>query len=299
MKILIADDDLTTRMVIANALEKRNYDVIEANDGEEALNILTSEDPPLIGIIDWVMPFIDGLEVIRKIRAIKTDKPPYLIILSGKDNKDDIITALDVGANDYLTKLFHTGELLARVNVGHRFIEMHSELLEAKNALKYEATHDSLTGILNRKAIEEILSHEISREKRQKQGLTIGICDIDYFKKVNDTYGHPTGDEVICSIVNTLTSCLRDYDFIGRLGGEEFLIITSGVSNNNNYPLYERLLKSISCQPILTKNGKLNVTISIGVTTSQDNQTKDQLIQSADAALYRAKGKGRNRIEFD
>jgi diguanylate cyclase (GGDEF)-like protein len=173
---------------------------------------------------------------------------------------------------------------------------MQTRLNEARLALAHEATHDALTGTLNRRAILDALSHEIAREKRHPAGLTVGICDIDHFKGVNDTHGHLIGDEVLYGFVRLLQGKLREYDLLGRFGGEEFVVITPGLGLEDSAALYRRFLEVVAENPIPTQAGDVRITISIGVATWKPEQKMDALLTEADTALYRAKNEGRNRV---
>jgi two-component system cell cycle response regulator len=296
MRILIADDSVTSRSMLASVLKKIGHDVVETVNGAEAWKVLQKPDAPALAILDWMMPKMDGLEVVRRVRALQSQKPPYLIILTSKGDKADIVTGLNTGANDYLAKPFDHGELRARVEVGCRMIELQTELLKTRHALEYEAAHDYLTGTLNRRAIEAELTRELSRERRRHDGLAIGICDIDFFKKINDTHGHAVGDEALCGFVSLVQNCLRDYDYLGRFGGEEFLVISSGVKESDVFNLFERMRVYIAYSPIPTMVGDIRITVSIGVKIARKNETMDQLITAADAALYKAKSEGRDRV---
>lgn len=171
-------------------------------------------------------------------------------------------------------------------------------LIEARDALEHQATHDPLTGTLNRRAILDVLSRELSRARRQHIGLAIGICDIDHFKKINDTYGHPVGDEVLCGVVRIMNGNLRKYDTLGRFGGEEFLVITPGVKENDAITVYKRLLSEVAENPLATKSGNVSVTMSIGVKVLSGEEEMEELLKAADDALYDAKNGGRNRVFF-
>lgn len=296
MRILIAEDDFTSRVMLAGMLRKVGHDVVETVNGADALKILLNPDAPALAILDWMMPEMDGMEVVRRVRALPTERPPYLIMLTAKGEKADIIAGLDGGADDYLAKPFDPGELGARIEVGRRLIEMQAKFLDARNALAHEATHDPLTGLLNRRAILEALSRELSRERRHQYGLAVGICDIDHFKRVNDTYGHAVGDEVLCRFTRILESNLRPYDFLGRFGGEEFVLITPLIEKVAVKALYQRFQAAVSDHPIPTKAGKIPMTISVGVKTWKAGEDVDAILIAADTALYRAKGEGRNLV---
>ena len=171
-------------------------------------------------------------------------------------------------------------------------------LVEARDALQHQATHDLLTGIFNRRAILDVLSRELARARRQHMGLAIGICDIDHFKKINDTYGHPVGDEVLCGVVRIMKSNLRQYDTLGRFGGEEFLVVTPGVKENDAITVYKRLLTGVAENSLATKSGNVSVTVSIGVKVLTGEEEMEELLKAADDALYDAKSGGRNRVFF-
>jgi two-component system, cell cycle response regulator len=296
MRILIAEDDVTSRVVLSSMLRKNGHEVVETANGTQAWDVLRQKQSPSLAILDWMMPEMDGLDVIRNVRNLQTDIPAYIIILSGKGEKADIIAGLAAGADDYIAKPFDPGELSARIDVGRRLIEMQSRLNEARLALAHEATHDPLTGTLNRRAILDTLSREISREKRNPVGLTVGICDIDHFKTVNDNYGHLVGDEVLYGFVRLLQGKLREYDILGRFGGEEFVVVTPGLGGDDAAALYARFIEAVAENPIPTQAGNVSITISIGVATWKHDEKMDALLTAADTALYRAKNEGRNRV---
>jgi len=225
VRILIADDDLTSRLVLTGVLKKSGHDVVTAVDGDEAWEAMRQPDAPALAILDWMMPGLAGVEVCRRIRGRPSDQPPYLILLTSRGEKADIVAGLEAGADDYLAKPFDSGELRARVDVGRRVVELQARLLEARDELAHEATHDHLTGALNRRAFADILARAISAERRHHDGLALGICDIDTFKAVNDTHGHQVGDEVLVALVGLITATLRGHDVLSRLGGDEFVVI--------------------------------------------------------------------------
>lgn len=298
MRILIAEDDDTTRLMLASVLRKSGHDVIEVVNGRDALDALLGQDAPLLAILDWVMPEMDGIEVVRRVRAVDTERPPYLIMLTAKNEKSDTIMGLTAGANDYLPKPFDRGELKARLDVGCRMVELQAALLESRERLAYQASHDVLTGIFNRRAILERLEEELSRAARSGGGVAVGICDIDRFKAVNDTHGHQAGDAVLCGVTRIFQDALRKYDSVGRFGGEEFLLVVPIAAVADCVPLFERLCRRVGDSKISSKAGDLAVTISIGVTVACPGDTIDSLLAAADKALYEAKQGGRNQVVF-
>lgn len=296
MRILIAEDDFTSRNMLAAVLKKAGHEVTETSDGAGAWDEMKKPNAPPLAILDWMMPGMSGLEVVRRVRALETDKPPYLIMLTTKGEKGDVISGLDAGADDYLSKPFDAGELQARIEVGRRMVEMQDKLVKSNEALAYQANHDTLTGLPNRGAILDRLQDELARAKRHCDVLSVGMCDIDHFKAVNDTYGHQTGDEVLCELARLLTECCREYDAVGRIGGEEFLLIVPMKPNTGVVPQFDRICSSVAETKIVTRSGALSITLSIGAAIAADGDTADNLLGAADAALYRAKKDGRNRV---
>jgi diguanylate cyclase (GGDEF)-like protein len=296
VKILIADDDVTSRLVLAGVLKKHGHEVVVTVDGAEAWEAMQRPDAPRLAILDWVMPGLAGVDVCRRARTIQSDQPPYIILLTSLGQKADIVTGLEAGADDYLAKPFDPGELLARVDVGRRMVELQARLSEARDALAHEAMHDPLTGVLNRRAFGSALSRELSRKRRHHNVLAVGICDIDHFKQINDTHGHPAGDEVLCGLVRLIESNLRGHDVLGRHGGDEFVVLTEHAREDGAGILYERLRASVADNPIHTGAGDFPITISFGVKIGAEGETEAELLAAADRALYQAKSAGRNRV---
>jgi two-component system cell cycle response regulator len=296
MRILIADDDLTSRLVLVGVLKKWGHEVVAAEDGTEAWEAMQRRDAPALAILDWMMPGLSGVEVCSRVRGLRSDQPPYLILLTARGEKADIIAGLEAGADDYLAKPFDPGELRARVDVGRRIIELQARLLEARDAVAHEATHDPLTGALNRRAFSDVLARALSEERRHHEGLALGICDVDTFKTVNDTHGHQVGDEVLVGIVRLITGSLRGHDVLGRYGGDEFVLLARHARDADAGMLFERLRAAIADHPIPTRVGGIAVTLSFGVSRWSEGLTEDALLAAADAALYRAKSAGRNRV---
>ena len=296
MKILIADDDVTSRLVLAGVLRKHGDEVVVAVDGTEAWDAMQRQDAPRLAILDWVMPGLAGVDVCRRARTLESDQPPYIILLTSRGQKTDIVTGLDAGADDYLAKPFDPGELLARVDVGRRLIELQARLNEAREALAHEAMHDPLTGVLNRRAFASALSREVSRKRRHQNVLAVGICDVDHFKQINDTYGHQVGDEVLCGLVRLIGSNMRGHDVLGRHGGDEFVVLSEHAGEDGPGILYERLRAGVADSPITTGMGDIPITISFGVKIASAGETEAELLAAADRALYRAKSSGRNQV---
>ena len=298
MRILIADDDLTSRLALAGVLKKRGYEVVATVDGAEAWDAIQQPEAPKLAILDWEMPGLAGVDVCRRARTIQSDQPPYIILLTSRGQKTDVVTGLEAGADDYLAKPFDPGELLARVDVGRRMVELQARLSEARDALAHEAMHDPLTGVLNRRAFTIALSRELSRKRRHQNYLAVGICDVDHFKEINDTHGHQTGDEVLCGLVRRIGSNLRGHDVLGRHGGDEFVVLTEHAREDGASILYERLRAAVAASPIPTGAGDIPITISFGVEIGDEGETESELLAAADRALYQAKSSGRNQVSL-
>jgi diguanylate cyclase (GGDEF)-like protein len=296
MKILIAEDDITSRRILTAVLAKWGFTPLVTEDGNAAWAALHQIDAPKLVLLDRNMPGMDGLEICRRLRAEESAHPPYVILLTSHGEKQDIVRGLEAGANDYVTKPYHSAELQARIRVGQRMVELQAHLLAARDALAQQAMHDSLTGILNRRAILERLTAELARAKREGGRLSVGMCDLDHFKLINDAHGHQVGDEVLIAFTRCVQAHLRGYDGVGRYGGEEFLLIAPLSASAAGADLYERLCTRIAATPIPTAAGEVPLTVSIGVALSTPTSTVDTLLAAADTALYQAKAAGRNRV---
>ena len=296
MRILVVEDDLTSRRILTAILKKWGYDPVAAEDSAAAWEALQQPGAPELILLDRKMEGLDGLEVCRRLRENDASSSAYVILLTGLGEKSDIVQGLEAGANDYIAKPYDNEELRARIKVGQRMLELQSSLRQARDALAHQAMHDPLTGIFNRRAILTQLSKELSRARREDGRLSVGMYDLDHFKKINDTLGHPAGDEVLVAFTRCIQAHLRDYDSIGRYGGDEFLVIAIGARGQAIESLYERLRARVAATEIVTNSGNVSLTISIGVAQGTGQSTAEALIAAADAALYRAKAEGRNRV---
>jgi diguanylate cyclase (GGDEF)-like protein len=299
-KILVAEDEITFRHMLKTFLTKWGYEVTAVSNGLEAWKVLQGEHRPRLAVLDWMMPNMDGVEICRAIRESKPDPYIYLLLLTSRDQKQDVVEGIEAGADDYLIKPFDPQELRARIHAGERIIELEDRLLRAQEALRELATHDSLTGLLNRRASLDSLLAELNRGCRTGTPVCIVMADIDHFKRINDTHGHQTGDEVLCEVARRMQSSLRRYDTVGRFGGEEFLLVFPRCSLEEGVKLAERICHSVCSEPVKAKNIPIEVSISLGGAIANQLAPADleALLGSVDAALYRAKEAGRNRVEF-
>jgi len=293
MKILIAEDEPVSRRLLEVTLSRFGYDVVVTSNGNEALEVFQGPSIPSLVISDWMMPGMDGLELCRNIREMKKSGYTYFIILTAKGGKGDVIKGLDAGADDFLTKPFNSEELKYRVKIGERIINLERRILKL-------ATTDSLTGVLNRRAFMERMGKEIQRAKREETPISLILMDIDHFKNVNDTYGHQTGDLVLQRVTDQLIDRSRAYDFVGRYGGEEFVICVLSPEGIDPKSIAERMRQNIEAQTIVTDHSdqSLHITASFGVGICRPGSEDglDALIKRTDKALYEAKNSGRNRV---
>lgn len=291
MKVLIADDDDVVLAVLEGLLGHLGHEAVMAHDGTEAWELIQREDAPSLAILDWMMPGVDGAEICRRIREDVKRPYQYLIMLTAKDEMEDLVEGMKSGADDYLRKPFDERELRARLHAGER-------ILATQDELRARATFDELTGLLNRPTILERLHRELAVSTRTGAPVSIVLADLDDFKRVNDTHGHPVGDEVLREASKRMAGRLRSYDDLGRYGGEEFIGVLPGCPPSGALAAAERMRQSVGTISIVTAAGPIDITASFGVATRNEMQpvSADALVAAADAALYRAKRAGRNRV---
>jgi len=291
LRILVAEDDPFSRSLIEKTLRKWGYEVQVVSDGLQALEALQREDGPSLAIVDWLMPGLDGLELCRRVRQVDSKRPTYIIVLTARRGVDELVEAMEAGADDFVTKSFDVRELRVRVRAGERTVRL-------EESLRRLAARDVLTDLHNRRSILELLEVELARAKRQNAAVSVIMADIDHFKRVNDVYGHADGDVVLAEVARRLELGVRQYDAVGRYGGEEFLVVLPGASRRQTAEIAERLRAGVASPPVKLSRGKVVVTSSFGVAASGEGQNLDldSLIRLADAALYRAKDAGRNRV---
>ncbi|MCP4370764.1 MAG: diguanylate cyclase, partial [Deltaproteobacteria bacterium] len=295
--ILIAEDDAVTRVLLKKTLIKEGHEVVSAENGQKAFEMFKEKFFPII-LTDWMMPEMDGLELCRAIRQEENPGYVFIVLLTSKDSQDDIISGLEAGADDYLTKPFNRVELIARLNSGKRFIKQERALRQANEEIKLLSITDPLTGCYNRGFLNTRLPQEIQRAGRYNRPLSIVMCDIDHFKKVNDTYGHQAGDLVLKEFSKRIEDSIRDnVDILARYGGEEFLITLPETDLDGALNVAERLLRFISESKFDIGTEKIKITASFGVAGfGQDDRlgeiSFDILIKAADKYLYQAKNEG-------
>lgn len=299
-RILVIDDSPVSRKLVELPLLEKGYSLIFATTGEAGIELFEKHRPDVV-ITDWMLPDLSGKEICQRIRAGSPDAYTYLIVLTGQASKDNLVEALALGADDYLTKPFHRGELLARVGVGARITELHRQLERKNRQWEQLALTDALTGLPNRRAIEDWASTQLSSAVRHGFPFWVVLADLDHFKQVNDTFGHDAGDAVLKKFASILKNSLRRGDLCGRLGGEEFLLVLTHTDKKNALGVIERIRTEVSSTPVTFGGCTVAVTASFGLAGlegSQNASTFSRLRELADTALYSAKQGGRNRIEF-
>ncbi len=297
-KILVADDSPLYRKLVEETLAHEQYAVCFAKNGREASDLLAVHQPALV-ITDWEMPDITGIELCGHIRRDQASYT-YVILLTSNTDKDQIIKGLAAGADDYLTKPFHSGELLARVAVGRRIVELHREIQGKNRLLEELALTDSLTGLPNRRAVEDWAIRQLSGAARHGFPFWIVMADLDSFKSVNDTYGHEAGDIVLKKFADLLRANTRTSNICGRIGGEEFVVVITHVEKPNIQIAIDRLRHQLETHQFTFEGCALGVTASFGIAGLQGGEVPkfSELLREADAALYAAKRGGRNRVQF-
>src|SRR5712664_4060945 len=298
MKILIADDDPLSRRLLEKTLERVGYEVICVPDGRQAVKSLGATEAPRLALLDWMMPELDGPGVCREIRKRREQNYVYMILLTSRQSKEDTVVGLESGADDYLVKPFDAEELKARLRTGERILHLEGRLVDAREQMRFKAAHDPLTSLWNRGVIMDLLGRELTRSQREHGCTAVLLGDLDDFKSVNDMYGHLVGDQVLREVARRLLLSVRSYDFVGRYGGEEFLVVLNNCQPDSAMARAEEIRKVICTRPIQTDAGLLGLTMSLGVLLSRDwgQRPADELMREVDAALYAAKTAGRNCI---
>jgi diguanylate cyclase (GGDEF)-like protein len=299
--ILVVDDDIVSRTVVEKHLKKAGFQVATAANGQSALKAFDDHFFPIV-LTDWMMPGIDGPQLCRLIREKQTEGYVFIILITSRDSKTDIVSGLESGADDYLTKPIHPAEMVARVNTGIRILKLEKSLKKANEEIRMLSITDPLTSCFNRGYLNEHFPHELNRAKRYSHPLSVVLVDIDHFKRINDTYGHQVGDEVLKKFASCIQKEIRKkIDWVVRYGGEEFLIVLPETLRSGAFCMAERVRESVASMEMMIGNHNLKVTASFGgaCATFQNkcfqNTTMDQLINQADEQLYRSKREGRNK----
>jgi diguanylate cyclase (GGDEF)-like protein len=300
VKALIADDDPVTRRLLDRMVRKLGYDTVLCADGASAWEAMQAAGAPSLALIDWLMPGMDGIELCQRIRGRANVPYTYVLMISSKTDRTDVVSGMNAGADDYITKPLHPEELETRLKAGRRVLELQSALLRSREQLRDMAMRDGLTGLLNRGAIVNALESEILRVEHDRHDTAVVLADLDRFKAINDTHGHLAGDHVLREAAERLSGAVRGSDYVGRYGGEEFLLVLPVCPATNAMTLTHRILERFRDMPFAMGAGNLPVRVSLGVTmaVAGARASATDLIREADEALYRAKRAGGNCAVF-
>ncbi|MDP3711697.1 MAG: diguanylate cyclase [Mycobacteriales bacterium] len=290
--VLLAEDSPTVRALVRVELEDAGYAVVEAADGRVAVD-LARQSAPSVVLLDVEMPVLDGYGVIAELKVDPATRDVPVVILTGQA---DLVKALDAGAHDFVRKPPQQGELRARVAAAVRVKVLQDELRARADELERVSRTDHLTGLHNRRHIEEHLRRLRSGARRHGYPLAVLVIDVDHFKQVNDTLGHAGGDEVLIEVARRLGATVRREDLVGRWGGEEFIVLAPHTDLPAAAALGERLRMAVGGTPVLGGGRALTVTISVGAAAGDGD---DDLVVQADRHLYAAKAAGRDRVEAD
>jgi diguanylate cyclase (GGDEF)-like protein len=299
-RVLLVDDEPTQRLITARLLKRAGFVVETAQNGKEALERLTTAPHFQLLVTDWEMPEMDGVALCKAVRSASLDGYVYTILLTSRDAIEHLVAGLQAGADDYLTKPVLEPELLARLNTGKRIVNLERNLRAANEENRRLSVTDPLTGAYNRRYLMEQLPHELERSARYAHSLSLLMCDVDHFKKINDTHGHQAGDEVLKTVVGSLRQKIRSTDWIARYGGEEFVIVLPETSATNAAKVADTLRDHLAKLPISYNGIALSVTASFGVAGWSAgvpaNASLDALIARCDVCVYESKAQGRNRV---
>ncbi len=299
-RVAIVDDDPAIRRLVSLFLKRSGYETVEFGMGEEA-----KEQLPQIAwdlaILDRRLPDMDGVELCRLLKSEPELRNRYLIMLTGEDEQEDKVQGLDLGADDYITKPFQYPELMARIRAAKRIVDLQKELLESNRRLELLSITDGLTKLHNHRHLQDELSRAFEESARYQRPLSFVIVDLDFFKKVNDTYGHAVGDEVLKAISKIFQEAIRSTDLAARYGGEEFALMLPETILDDALIFAEQIRRAIELTPVSSQAGPISATVSIGVATVPNPRihSAKELIVAADKALYRAKKNGRNQVQAD
>ena len=313
IKILLVDDDPMTILNLSNLLQNKGKEVFTAENGEDALRIAIENEPHMV-ITDWRMPKISGIELCRILRNTSITQHIYIIMLTGRESDEEMVEALESGADDFINKPFTPSVLTARIASGERIIRYQqmiyrdreviqkyaARLASANRKLQTMAMTDALTGLPNRRSALARLKDVVAEANRHDEPLSCIMIDIDHFKYINDSHGHDIGDSVLKKISDLFSSNARSYDMVSRIGGEEFLVICARSTLEESRHLAERLRVAVEKMKIIENEEMITTTISLGVGVWHEAMRDGEaMIKSADRALYKAKQLGRNRVEVE
>jgi two-component system, cell cycle response regulator len=298
--IAVVDDDAAIRRLVRLYLKRAGFDTFECTTGAEAREKLF-RDPWDLAILDRRLPDTDGVVLAHDLKKNPDFRPRYIIMLTGEDEQEDKVEGLELGADDYITKPFQYPELLARIRAGKRIVDLQKELLETNKRLELLSVTDGLTKLHNHRYFQDELARAFEESQRYQRPLSLAMIDIDFFKKVNDTYGHAVGDDVLKRAAKLYSDSVRSTDLAARYGGEEFAVMMPETALGDAIAFAEKIRHLVESAPMETQVGPVPVTVSIGVASVPHSRihSAKELIIAADKALYRAKRNGRNQVQAE
>ncbi len=303
LEVLVVEDSPTQALQLQFLLEAEGYLVTVAKDGIEGLEALTQGNFSIV-ITDWVMPKMDGVEFCRALRSQMSDGYIYVFLVTSKSSKEEIVKGLEGGADDYLVKPIEPAELVARLTTAKRILNLEQTLKERNREISRLLNTDHLTKVFNRSYLDSQLTNDCRQAMRYRRWLSVILCDLDFFKRVNDNYGHQIGDEVLKKFALTMQETLRfGIDWIARYGGEEFVVVLPETDFAGAAQVCERLRQAVSGFEMSDGDGgKFSITASFGIAVlpnsglSEKKVTAFDMVGLADSCLYKAKAAGRNRV---
>lgn len=300
LKVLVVEDNPVALRLLEKRLADAGYETISANNGKDAIAVFDREFIPIV-LTDWMMPQMSGPELCQALRARDLPGYVFIILLTAKSAKHDIIKGLQAGADDYLVKPYDPAELLARLNTARRILSLEQSLKQANAQISRLSVTDPLTGVYNRRYLMATMEKELGRSRRYKRGLSLALCDVDHFKRVNDQHGHRAGDEVLKGLTRMLSSGIRaKVDWMARYGGEEFAIVMPECDLPEATRAMERLRQQVEQTPMVFEKRAIPVTVSMGIASLDvahaAGVSLDDMLDLADLCLYECKHAGRNRV---
>ncbi|MEO6391695.1 MAG: diguanylate cyclase [Pyrinomonadaceae bacterium] len=313
MRILIAEDNPVARRVLKATLTQWGHEVVSTVDGQAALDVLAATDPPLLAILDWELPKLDGTDICRKVRELGSSTPPYLILLTARNSREALVEGLAAGADDFLTKPFDQSELQVRLQAASRIVDLQQSLAtrvrdleqaiverqRAEEALRLLSLTDDLTGLLNRRGFFNLAEHQLKMARRQDYGSMLVYGDLDGLKAINDSLGHSVGSDAISAMAEVLRLNFRDSDLLARMGGDEFVVLVANVQCTDGPAVLNRLQRSVESY-VREVAPPFRLAISTGATYVEPDTTLslDELIVIADQAMYECKRQRRTSAEL-
>src|SRR5687768_17613069 len=298
--VAVVDDDAAIRRLVRLYLKRAGYETFECTTGAEARERMFAA-PWDLAILDRRLPDTDGVVLAHDIKARPEYRSRYIIMLTGEDEQEDKVEGLELGADDYITKPFQYPELMARIRAGKRIVDLQKELTETNKRLELLSITDGLTKLHNHRYFQDEVARAFEESQRYQRPLSLAMIDIDFFKKINDTYGHAVGDEVLKRSAALYRESVRSTDLVARYGGEEFAVMMPETELTDGITFAEKIRTLVESTPMETQAGPVNVTVSIGLASVPQSRihSAKELIIAADKALYRAKRNGRNQVQAE